>query len=175
MGNLTVKLQIFVRYPFSYFWLETGSYELIFVLSRAPKQNYIEIRWPQDKINFRPVLNFALFSKVRKYEIKYRTKICDFTVCGTSQTTEKTTIKNCLTCGFSTARTIVAVVKSPFWSTTWMPSRKTSSPGNALNTRWSRKKRTHVFEFIYREIRKKLFQLAYLIFCLYVSSTCFGE
>ena len=39
-----VKLQIFVRYPFSYFWLETGSYELTFVLSRATKQNYIEIR-----------------------------------------------------------------------------------------------------------------------------------
>ena len=38
----TVKLQIFVRYPFSYFWLETGSYELIFILSRASKQNYIE-------------------------------------------------------------------------------------------------------------------------------------
>ena len=76
----TVKLQIFVRYPFSYFWLETGSYELIFVLSRASKQNYIEIRWPQDKINFHPVLNFTLLSKVRKYEIKYRTKICDFTV-----------------------------------------------------------------------------------------------
>ena len=32
-----VKLQIFVRYPFSYFWLETGSYELIFVLSKASK------------------------------------------------------------------------------------------------------------------------------------------
>ena len=32
------------------------------------------------KINFHPVLNFALFSQVRKYEIKYRTKICDFTV-----------------------------------------------------------------------------------------------
>ena len=31
----TVKLQIFVRYPFSYFWLETGSHELIFVLSTA--------------------------------------------------------------------------------------------------------------------------------------------
>ena len=81
---LTVKLQIFVRYPFSYFWLETGSYELIFVLSRASKQNCIEIRWPQDKINFHPVLNFALFSKVRKYEIKYRMKICDFTVVGSS-------------------------------------------------------------------------------------------
>ena len=33
----------------------------------------------RQKINFRPVLNFALFSKVRKYEIKYRTKICDLT------------------------------------------------------------------------------------------------
>ena len=33
---------MFVRYPFSYFWLETGSYELIFVHSRASKQSYIE-------------------------------------------------------------------------------------------------------------------------------------
>ena len=65
----TVKLQIFVRYQFSYFWLETGLYELIFVLSRASKQNFIEIQWPQDKITFHPVLNFVLFSKVRKYEI----------------------------------------------------------------------------------------------------------
>ena len=32
-----VKLQIFVRYPFSFFCLETGSYELIFVLSKASK------------------------------------------------------------------------------------------------------------------------------------------
>ena len=29
------------------------------------------------KTNFHPVLNFALFWKVRKYKIKYRTKICD--------------------------------------------------------------------------------------------------
>ena len=32
------------------------------------------------KVIFHTILNFALFSKVRKYEIKYRTKICDFTV-----------------------------------------------------------------------------------------------
>ena len=32
------------------------------------------------KWNFRTVLNLALFSKVWKYERKYRTKICDFTV-----------------------------------------------------------------------------------------------
>ena len=50
--HITVKLQIFVRYPFSYFWLETGSYELIFALSRASKQNYIEIRGPQNKNKF---------------------------------------------------------------------------------------------------------------------------
>ena len=62
----TVKLQIFVRYPFSYFWLETGSYELIFVLSRASKQNYIEIRWPQDKNKFSSGIKFRTFSKVRK-------------------------------------------------------------------------------------------------------------
>ena len=52
MSRQTVKLSTFVRYPFSYFWLETGSYELIFVLSRASKQNYIENQWPQDKITF---------------------------------------------------------------------------------------------------------------------------
>ena len=65
----TVKLQIFVRYPFSYFWLETGSYELIFVLSRALKQNYIEIRWPQDKNKFSSGIKFRTFfksTKVRK-------------------------------------------------------------------------------------------------------------
>ena len=62
----TVKLQTFVRYPFSYFWLETGSYQLIFVLSRASKQNYIEIRWPQDKKNFYPVLNFHFFQKYER-------------------------------------------------------------------------------------------------------------
>ena len=45
----TVNLQIFVRYPFSYFWLESGSYKLIFVFSRGSKQNYIEIRGPQNK------------------------------------------------------------------------------------------------------------------------------
>ena len=32
------------------------------------------------KRNFHTDLNLVLFSKVRKYEIKYRTKICDFTV-----------------------------------------------------------------------------------------------
>ena len=32
------------------------------------------------KRNFHAVLNLVLFSKVRKYENKYRTKICDFTV-----------------------------------------------------------------------------------------------
>ena len=31
------------------------------------------------KWNFHTVLNLELFSKVRKYENKYRTKICDFT------------------------------------------------------------------------------------------------
>ena len=61
-------------------WSLKAGFTVIFVLSRASKQNYIEIQWPQDKINFHPVLNFARFSNVRKYEIKYRTKICDFTV-----------------------------------------------------------------------------------------------
>ena len=61
-----VKLQIFVRYPFSYFWLETGSYELIFVLSRALKQNYIEIRWPQDKNKFSSGIKFRTVFKSTK-------------------------------------------------------------------------------------------------------------
>ena len=39
----TVKLQIFVRCPFSYFSVETGSYELIFVLSRASKQMTLKL------------------------------------------------------------------------------------------------------------------------------------
>ena len=62
----TVKLQIFVRYSFSYFRLETGSYELIFVLSRASKQNYIEIRWPQDKNKFSSGIKFRIFFKSMK-------------------------------------------------------------------------------------------------------------
>ena len=62
----TVKLQIFVQYPFSYFWLETGLYELIFVLSRASKQNYIEIRWPQDKNKFSSGIKFRTFFKSMK-------------------------------------------------------------------------------------------------------------
>ena len=76
----TVKLQIFVRYPFSYFWLETGSYKLIFVLLRASQQNHIEIRGSQNKKKFSYSIKFSTFSKYEKYEIKYRTKICDFTV-----------------------------------------------------------------------------------------------
>ena len=63
-GLITVKLQIFVvRYPFSYFWLETGSYKLIFVLSTASKQNYIEIRWPRDKHKFSSGIKFRTFFK----------------------------------------------------------------------------------------------------------------
>ena len=42
--SITVKPQIFVWYPFSYFWLETGSCGLIFVLNRASKQNSVEIQ-----------------------------------------------------------------------------------------------------------------------------------
>ena len=59
-------VQIFVRYPFSYFRLETGSYELIFVLSRALKQNYIEIQWPQDKNKFSSGFKFRTFFKSTK-------------------------------------------------------------------------------------------------------------
>ena len=75
---VTVKLQIFVRYPFSYFWLETGSYELIFVLSRASRQNYIEIRWPEDKNKISSGVKFRTFFKSTKVGNKYRTKIFDF-------------------------------------------------------------------------------------------------
>ena len=86
----TVKLQIFVRYPFSYFWLETGPYKLIFVLSRPQNKITLKFDGLKTKINFHLVLNFALFSRVRMYEIKYRTKICDFTVSlYTSTTMEK--------------------------------------------------------------------------------------
>ena len=48
----TVKSQIFARYPFSYFWHETGSSELIFVLSRAWKQNAVGIRGSQSEKKF---------------------------------------------------------------------------------------------------------------------------
>ena len=68
----TVKSQILVRYPFSYSSLETGSYELIFVLSRASKQNQsnkIEIRGSQNKKKFSYSIKFNTFfksTKVRK-------------------------------------------------------------------------------------------------------------
>ena len=80
----TVKLQIFVRYPFSYFDLKLVRTNL-FSYFRGP-QNKITLKFDglKTKINFCPILNFALFSKVRKYEIKYRTKICDFTVTASS-------------------------------------------------------------------------------------------
>ena len=55
----TVKLQIFVRYLFSYFRLETGSYVLIFVLSGVCEEND-EIQWLQSKKKF-------------SYDIKFRT------------------------------------------------------------------------------------------------------
>ena len=76
----TVKLQIFVRYLCSYFRLETGSYVLIFVLSRVCEENDVEIQWLQSKNKFHTILNFVLFQKYEMYENKYRTKICDFTV-----------------------------------------------------------------------------------------------
>ena len=77
----TVKLQIFVWYPFSYFRLETGSYVLIFVLSRVCGENDVEFNGFKAKRNFHTILNFVLFQKYEMYENKYRTKICDFTVC----------------------------------------------------------------------------------------------
>ena len=59
----TVKLQIFVPYLFSYFWLETGSYELIFVLSRP--QNKITLKFDdlKTKIKFHP--DFARSKEVK--------------------------------------------------------------------------------------------------------------
>ena len=61
----TVKLQIFVRYLFSYFRLETGSYVLIFVLSRVCEENDVEIQWLQSKKKFSYDIKFRTFSKVR--------------------------------------------------------------------------------------------------------------
>ena len=61
----TVKLQIFVRYLFSYFRLETGSYVLIFVLSRVCEENDVETQWLQSKKKFSYDIKFRTFSKVR--------------------------------------------------------------------------------------------------------------
>ena len=61
----TVKLQIFVRYLFSYFRLETGSYVLIFVLSRVCEEYDVEIQWLQSKKKFSYDIKFRTFSKVR--------------------------------------------------------------------------------------------------------------
>ena len=61
----TVKLQIFVRYLFSYFRLETGSYVLVFVLSGVCEENDVEIQWLQSKKKFSYDIKFRTFSKVR--------------------------------------------------------------------------------------------------------------
>ena len=66
----TVKLQIFVRYLFSYFRLETGSYVLIFVLSRVCEENDVGIQWLQSKKNFSYDIKFRTFSKVRNVRKK---------------------------------------------------------------------------------------------------------
>ena len=65
LNRNTVKVQIFVRYLFSYFWLETGSYALIFVLSRVCEENDVEIQWLQSKKKFSYNIKFRTFSKVR--------------------------------------------------------------------------------------------------------------
>ena len=68
-SGLAVKSQIFVQCPFSYFWLKTCSYELIFVLSRASKQLdgvEFETEVLKAKGNFHTILNSVLFSEVRK-------------------------------------------------------------------------------------------------------------
>ena len=80
----TVQLQIFVRYPFSYFFLSwnwfVGTNFRTFEGLKRKLHNYIEIWGPENEKKFHTELNLVLFSKVRKYEIKYWTKICDFTV-----------------------------------------------------------------------------------------------
>ena len=74
----TIKSQILVLYQFSYFWLETVSYELISVLSRASKQNDVEIRGTQSKkknyvrfyiSHFFPKYESTKLSTVRKFVI----------------------------------------------------------------------------------------------------------
>ena len=76
LHTATEKSQIFVLYPFSYFWLETSSLELIFVLSRASKKLHWNSR-AYKKGNVHPALNLVPFLKD---ENNYRMKVCDFTV-----------------------------------------------------------------------------------------------
>ena len=64
----TEKLQFFVRCPFSYFWLESGSRELIFALSRASKHNDVEIWRPQSKKKFSYRLQYSIKYFFQKYE-----------------------------------------------------------------------------------------------------------
>ena len=63
-GLITVKSQNSLRYPFSYFRLEAGLHELIFVLSRASKQNDFEIggHQSQKKISYSTVILKILLS-----------------------------------------------------------------------------------------------------------------
>ena len=66
---------------FSYFWLETGSSELIFALSMASKQKRpltTCTAWKRKQIFV--WITVVLFSKVRKCKNMYRTKFCYFTV-----------------------------------------------------------------------------------------------
>ena len=66
----TVKLQIFVRYLFSYFRLETGPYVLIFVLSRVCEKMTLKLNGFKAKRDFHTILNFVLFQKYEMYENK---------------------------------------------------------------------------------------------------------
>ena len=62
-GFITVKSQNSVRYPFSCFPLEDGLHELIFVLSRASKQNDFEMRASKPKkISYSTVILKILLS-----------------------------------------------------------------------------------------------------------------
>ena len=58
-ASSTMKSHISVWYPYSYFWLETGSCELVFVLSRASKQKLLlmlKFKGLKAKINLHAVL-----------------------------------------------------------------------------------------------------------------------
>ena len=78
--SVTVKLQTSIRYLFSYFRLETGSYVLILYFRGSAKKMTLKINRFKAKRNFHTILNFVLFHKYEMYENKHRTKICDYTV-----------------------------------------------------------------------------------------------
>ena len=66
----TVKVQIFVRYPFLYFWVETGRTNKFSYCWGPQKKMTLKFEGLKTKRNFHTELNLVLFSKVRKYENK---------------------------------------------------------------------------------------------------------